>query len=77
MPPKPAVITAVSFDYAEPDYSSAAERVRDYAREHGLRLQGGGFIRLLSATAGTGPVRVCGLLSAPIYGDEKKYGTMK
>lgn len=74
LPPKPCIVTALHYPQG---LAPALERVRRYARENGLSLHAGAFIRQVQCVRSGDQAVQTGLLYAPLAGDERKFGGMK
>ena len=75
--PKPCVETAFQIDYDKPGFSSVLERVRLFAAENSLLLQGGGIALITSCLRRNGRLRCTCLFWAPLRESESQYGVLR
>ena len=75
--PKPCLCTAFRIQYDAPDFSGIICRVRSYADQHNLRLQGGGFALITECTREDNRVLCLGMLWVPLLEEENQYGILR
>lgn len=75
--PKPCIETAFQINYDQPVFSSVLERVRLFAAENSLSLQGGGIALITSCLRHNGRLRCTCLFWAPLCESESQYGVLR